>query len=122
MDYKLSIGRDFRTLPRREITFSCEQDGPPERQLKAELTELFARHETIERAYLVRGLSKGSGAVGVYLCIKSKNLRNHTIVRQTADVFGRIFSAEQSLDILFLTNEEEHRVRKVCSAFFETGR
>jgi hypothetical protein len=53
------------------IRFVGEQDGPPERQLKAELNALLAQRSHVQRAYLARAVYDDPQLINIVLAIHS---------------------------------------------------
>jgi SseB protein C-terminal domain len=106
---------EVRTEPR--IEFLGEQDGPPERLLKASLAEELARVPRISAAYLARVGYQPQGQPGVALCIAGQR-DDPALVDRLGQRFGAIFGSRAALDILFLTAEQEVEVRRVCTAFY----
>jgi hypothetical protein len=117
----LSSSRTRAPEKRSEPTlrFLCEQDGAPERELKAELHEVLRSHSAVIRAYLARVDYGNPSAYEVALCISSP--KDETLVKQVSQVFARRFGQGAHLDIIFLTSNTEAEVKKVCRAFYEAG-
>jgi SseB protein C-terminal domain len=104
-----------------EIVFLGEQDGPPERELKAALIELFSSQPKVERAYLARAQYGKHGELGLVLCIRATG-RQKAITTAVSAVFERMFSKGTFLDVLFLDDKKESEVEPVCSCFFARNR
>jgi hypothetical protein len=106
----------------QQISFLREQDGPPERELKNQLTELFISDSNVLRAYLVCVAYKDTPGVSVALCIRSKWSENPDLVQQVEHTFRSMFGDREHLDIMFIEEELEARLTKCCGPFFETER
>jgi hypothetical protein len=107
-----------------QVIFLGEQDGPPERELKARLTQLLDQERGVLRAYLSR-VSYGDSANTVALCVRTdpgiaSQLIASKIVEKIGKVFGDMFGEHQHLDIIFLSDTEEGNLTKSCSAFFNS--
>jgi len=59
-----------------QIRFLREQDGPPERELKNELANLFVSNSNVLRAYLVCVAYKGKPGLSVALCLVKAEFRS----------------------------------------------
>ena len=98
-----------------KVRFVCEQDGVPERQLRALLTpELLSRN--VERAYLAMVEYLDPNAHEVALCVRGADDRS--LVQAVAGHFANIFGRQAHLDILFLSESQEQDVARVCSPFY----
>lgn len=103
----------------REIRFLGEQDGPPERILKEKLADSFRRHGGIDKAYLTR-VDFGEGTnPGVVLGLRTKAGPDMGVVENVGATFAHIFNTKEHLDTVFLTDDQEAQLAKVCPAFFE---
>lgn len=101
----------------RRVEFLGEQDGPPERELKALLQKELRRFPTVRRAYLARVGFAPDAAVSVALCIAPSSKDDQAIVQTVSRVFGAYFASEAHLDIVFLDAEQEEDLRRVCGSF-----
>jgi hypothetical protein len=100
------------------VAFVCEQDGPPERQLKAGLTDLFARHPSVRRAYLAIVHYPGSSARHVALCVQSADGEDQTLAAEIGTVFRSLFGSHEHLDTIFLNASQDAQIARVCNPFF----
>ncbi len=98
------------------VRFLAEQDGAPEQLLKRQLTELFRRHDHIQRAYLAQ--VNAGDQVSIALCLKHLIGPDRDLVQQVGRIFSAVFNAREHLDIIFLNDEQESAIVKVCAAFF----
>ncbi|HZP40674.1 MAG TPA: enhanced serine sensitivity protein SseB C-terminal domain-containing protein [Candidatus Binatia bacterium] len=101
------------------MTFVCEQDGPPEQALKGLLARAFDARDRVARAFLAR-VDYGDGAYAVALCVRTvAGTEEMGVVRDVAEAFRQLFGRDQHLDVCFLDDEQEARVRRVCRPFYE---
>ena len=120
-DLSTNSGRESRRPQRVDVSsvrFLGEQDGPPERVLKTRLAEFCSQTFEIERAYLARAEFGPSGNLAVVLCFRSSRGYDNSIVEAVARIFASLFSCEEQLDILFLTDKQEDELDAVCKPFF----
>jgi hypothetical protein len=99
-----------------QLRFLGEQDGVPERLLKSRLTEFFQRDKSVCRAYLAKASLEEQ--IGVALCLRTKFGADRGLAQKIGAIFGTIFNAQEHLDIIFLSDQQELELIKVCSAFF----
>jgi type III secretion system (T3SS) SseB-like protein len=102
-----------------EVQFLGEQDGPPERLLKNRLTEFFRRDKSVHRAYLARTSLEGQASVA--LCVKTEFSADRGLAEKIGAIFGMIFNAREHLDIIFLSDQQESELKRVCSMFFDSN-
>ena len=102
------------------IKFIGEQDGPREKMLKAALAMLFQADNIVKRAYLAR-LDIGEGFT-VGLCIKANPLPDLSYPDKINELFMKVMGPGGYLHILFLTDDQEIEVRRVCQPFYESTR
>ena len=101
-----------------EVQFFGEQDGAPERLLKGRLTEFFQRDRSVDRAYLAGTRLEGQASVA--LCIKTQFGADRGLAEKIGAIFGMIFNAHEHLDIIFLSEQQECQLKRVCSTFFDS--
>ena len=97
------------------IRFVCEQDGAPERLLKQAVVEELASASDTKRAYLARVEYGDPSAYEVALCLAGRT--NEKLVSRIGLRFAEIFGRDAHLDILFLTDEREAELKRVCAPF-----
>ena len=102
-----------------KIKFLGEQDGVPERKLKARLADLFSSISSVTRAYLVRIDYGGPEEFNVALCIRIEAELFDDIDMKINKVFADIFRTDEHLDILLLTENREIALSKVCRPFYQ---
>ena len=101
-----------------QINFIGEQDGDIERSFKIALNNVFIKSEKCIRAYLVQAQYTNSSLVSVILCIKTQNGEDEAIVDACTHVFKSSFSCDQYLDIIFISDNQELKIRQVCCPFY----
>jgi SseB protein C-terminal domain len=101
-----------------QIRFFGEQDGVPERELKSRLAEFFERDQSVRKAYLARVGYDEHSPVAVALCLRTQFGPDRGVAEKVGKIFATMFGAHEHLDIMFLGNEEESELAKVCPPFF----
>ena len=102
------------------VVFLGEQDGPPERDLKAKLSEFFVRNGTVHAAYLAIVQYPGSNAHHVAVCMKATAVDDPALAEEVGSAFRALFGGHEHLDILFLKGLQEVQLARVCRPFFPT--
>ncbi len=102
-----------------KMQFLGEQDGPPERDLKNKLTEFFQRDKSVKKAYLARTAYDEQSKPSVALCLRTEFGPDRGLAEKVGKIFGIRFSDPEYMDIIFLTDEQESDLSKVCSPFFD---
>ena len=99
-----------------EIQFLADQDGPPERLLKEHLSTVFVFHRQLNRAYLAQ--VRYADEIGVALCLSCADGPSQNLAAVVGEVFGSIFGAHEHLDIVFVGEDQEPALRRVCRPFY----
>ena len=102
-----------------KIKFLGEQDGVPERKLKTRLADLFSSISSVTGAYLVRIDYGNPDEFNVALCLLIEAGPFHDITGKINRVFADMFRTDEHLDVLFLTEEREIALSKVCRPFYK---
>jgi hypothetical protein len=114
--FKPSLPKHPQEMRVPQVRFLSEQDGPPEQLLKNRLTEFFQHDKSVRRAYLAKvALGEQSS---VALCLKTQFGADRGLAEKIGGIFGMIFNAHEHLDIIFLDDQQESELAKVCSPFF----
>ena len=100
------------------VNFRAEQDGPPERELKQALADVFAQLGSVTTAYLALVDYGRPAEQSVALCIVIDEADPAEIVATAGRVFHSMFNEEAHLDILPLSKEAQSRISPVCRPFF----
>jgi hypothetical protein len=113
-----SVDPQTKIFKAPSLEFLGEQDGPPERLLKRQLTQHLVRHRSVKRTYLAR--LRIQGQIGVALCICNETGADPALVNEVGKVFASIFGAHEHLDIVFVDDAQEASLEKVCRPFFSS--
>jgi hypothetical protein len=103
-------------IPR--LSFIGEQAGPPEERLKGTLIDFFKRDQSVTKAYLARVDFGNGNPAGVALCLRTLFGTDKGMVEKIGTIFASVFNVQEHLDIMFLTDEQEVLLVKVCQPFF----
>jgi hypothetical protein len=99
-------------------TFINEQDGAHEQRLKEAITVLLDLNATVARAYLVRASHDGTtGRIMLGLVTHDKK-ESGKLALQMDRAFGALFNTEAHLDVVFLDDESDAKICKVCRPFY----
>jgi hypothetical protein len=100
------------------IRFLGEQDGPPERELKAKLKDLFQLDQSVNTAYLAKVVYGEESHVSVALCLKIRFKTDRGLMEEVGKIFASMFGQQEHLDIVFLSDDQESELTTVCPPFF----
>ena len=103
------------------IDFVGEQAGPVEDDLKAKFRKILGKTSTVRSAYLARLSYGDTGGYSVALCIRSSAGIDHPLQKRLAQIFTDNFKRDQYLDILFIRDDQEQELKRVCRAFYESA-
>ena len=113
--------RPPETLIRPRIEFLGEQIGAVEDEIKERFCAVFDQVPTVQAAYLAR-LSYGEPqGYSVALCVRSTTGCDDRLQERLGRVFAAMFKFDQCLDILFLQDDQERDLRKICRPFYEAA-
>lgn len=101
------------------IDFVGQQAGPAEDGLKAAFREVLVATPTVHSAYLARIYRGNASTQTVALCIRSAIGVDDKLEERLLVIFKQRFRHDQQLDVLFLIEDDELRLREVCPPFFE---
>jgi hypothetical protein len=109
-----------RAVSRREgkVEFLGAQSGLVEDTLKRDLILEFATRPDIRRAYLARVGFESQSEPAAALCIVSRRPDDQAVVTRVGEIFKRRFSQDAPLDVLFLTDEQDAELARVCRPFY----
>ena len=99
------------------IEFLGEKTGPVEDELKSKLSQKLKEFPELEKAYLAIIAIDNSKSWSVALCLKAKN-ENKEIIESASEVFYSMFSSDQFLDMLFLSEDDDVRIQETCQPFY----
>jgi hypothetical protein len=115
----MNRSRTPQQLTPHAIRFVGEQDGSPERELKARLVDLFSDKPTVERAYLARTDYGDTTGMHVALCVVSSSGEDKSLVSSVSGIFADMFGTHEHLDVLFIRDDQEQQLRAVCRPFYK---
>jgi len=119
----LSPRRSSRRAPEsfipEAIDFVGPQVGDAEDGLKAAFREVLVATPTVHTAYLARIYRGNASSQTVALCIRSAIGVDDKLEERLVVLFKQRFRHDQQLDVLFLVEDDELRLREVCPPFFE---
>jgi len=104
-----------------QVRFVGEQDGPPERELKGKLVEFFGRDKSVRAAYLARVMFGEVTNINVALCVRTQFGSDPGLADKVGRIFASMFGAHEHMDIVFLNEQQEAQLTKVCAAFFNAS-
>src|SRR6266850_3158738 len=96
------------------LRFVSEQDGAPERDLKARWLPILAAHPEVKRAYLAVAEYEAQPGNNVVLCIRSDDAPNVHFIEQLREPFAAVFNRDAHLDVAFVSDAKEKEVTRVC--------
>src|SRR5689334_13531730 len=91
----------------QKVTFLCEQDGNIEREMKAHWINYFKGDVQVALACLAKVRYGDSSEQKVALCLRADGAERRTLVERVSSDFRRLFKTTESLDIVFLSSEQE---------------
>ena len=120
-----------KTFVPHQVQFVGEQDGPPERELKEKLATSL-RPMGVQKAYLAvvsyaerKGPQNAAGdgagpELNVALCLSLTDTaaEKSEIVQRASHDFAAMFGPTQHMDIIFLTDQQDVALKKVCQPFY----
>ena len=107
-----------KELTPQTTKFIAEQDGPPERELKARFVELLRQQPRVERAYLALAEHNDGTGAHVILALRCSCGEDASLIGNLADVFSSMFGAHEHLDIMFIQEDEERQLQAICAPFY----
>lgn len=105
-----------------EIHFICEQDGSAERGLKAKWRPLLIASPEVTGAYLVRVSYGEEETEHVLLAIRSTGPLDADLAFSLRAPFAAEFNREASMDIAYVSADQESRIIQVCAPFYVATR
>jgi hypothetical protein len=109
----------LRRFSTSDILFLGDQDGAHERRLKEAITVLLDLNAGVARAYLARVRYDDGTPGGVLLGLLTRDRQdNGTLALQMDRAFGALFRTEAHLDVVFLDDAGDARIRRNCPPFY----
>jgi hypothetical protein len=104
-----------------QIDFVGEQLGRVEDEMKSHWASVLTGKPGVKRAYLAIVRYGNKSTYQPALCVRHPLGRDAALVDALSEPFIRTFATGQALDIIFLNDEQEARLRRVCRPFFEAA-
>lgn len=101
------------------IDFVGQQVGPVEDDLKSAFRQVLGTTPTAQSAYLARIYRGKAPQASVAVCVRSTTGMDLKLEERLLEIFRARFRGDQRLDILFVLEGEEARLREVCPPFYE---
>jgi hypothetical protein len=101
------------SVPR--IGFLGEQ-GSPHYELKTQLSRAFKGLPNVRTAYLAR-VAEGP-STGLRLCVRTELGYDRCVLRSADAAFAALPIEPQTLEVLFVDEEQERELRRVCAPFY----
>lgn len=101
------------------IHFIIEQDGETEQVFKAAITAFLTKCKKPIRAYLVQvKYDESDRSFNVALCLRLESGDEKDILKSSIKIFKSMFSSKEHLDVIFIDQKQEYKLRKICCPFF----
>jgi hypothetical protein len=107
--------QELSVLP---IAFICEQDGNIERELKKRWADYLKADVHVTLGCLAKVRYGESSEQKVALCLRADGAERRPLVERVSSDFKKLFKTTESLDIIFLSPEHEHRLLLVVKPFY----
>lgn len=115
-----SQGSQPEQLINGSMTIIGEQNGPPERKLKARLVLLFGEWPQVFSAYLLRFKYTAMCDERVGLFVVTDESDGEQLATAIGQIFADLFSSEVSMDIFFIRRDREPILAGFGCAFFRS--
>ncbi len=103
----------------RRIVFVTEQDGEPQRRLKARLVERFHSSAGLLEAFLVWARYDDASDLNMAPCLKiDKGIPDFELIKADGAEFANIFNSREHIDTLFLTPAQYQQIVTVARPFY----
>jgi SseB protein C-terminal domain len=115
----------FRKIQRQQVMqvqttslrFLCEQDGPAERQIKAQWLPILEAEPHIRRAFLVRA-QYSDQTEHVILALSSTGGSDSALMDALRIPYVATFRDDCPLDMAFINEAQQAHIEKVCRPFY----
>lgn len=118
-DVSVAGGERIDRLNLFPTTFIGDQDGPVERELKKKLIPCLSPYKQVTKAFLARVAYGSSTVQQVALCLVGGARDAEQILGCVQPIFEQMFSASDSLDIVFLTEGKLKQISAVAKPFYD---
>ena len=82
------------------------------------MIEFFSRDQSATKAYLAKVRLGNEQINSVALCVRTLFGTDNGMVEKIGTIFASVFNAQEHLDIVFLSDEQEASLITVCQPFF----
>jgi SseB protein C-terminal domain len=100
------------------VQFVAEKTGRVETDLEQKLSQTLRKYTQVESAYLVIVAYPNTNAPSVALCIRAESGNERAIAKAMGEDFSSMFNATQALDIMFVSSEQEEKIKRVAKPFY----
>ena len=97
------------------IGFLGEQ-GAPDYELKTQLSRAFKGLPNVRTAYLAR-VAEGQ-STDLRLCVRTELGYDRCVLRSADAAFASLPSERKTLEVLFVDENQERELRRVCAPFY----
>lgn len=101
------------------VRFLSEQSGEVETHLKQVWAAYFRLRPDVLAAYLASVRFPDEDASTVALCLRAGREGRELLVEQVSQVFREMFHPEETLSLIFLSEDEESMLGLVAAPFYE---
>ena len=95
------------------------QAGQTEDELKTRFVPTLQQSASVRSAYLARVSYGEPSGCSVALCIRSTTGSDDTLQHRLASIFTEMFRTDAYLDIIFIRDDQEQQLKRVCNAFYQ---
>ncbi len=106
-------------IPVKKIVFIREQGGTPERDFKSTIIESLRENKNVLSAYLAQVDYGNSNDFNIALCVRSNVSNNSKLQKIIGKKFSLMFNTQEHLDIIFIREDQEIELQKICRPFYE---
>jgi hypothetical protein len=101
-----------------DIAFTGEQNGAHEQRLKEAISVLLDLNATVARAYLVRVLNDATTGGFMLGLVTQDQKESGKLALQMDRVFGALFNTNAHLDVVFIDDGSDAKIRETCQPFY----
>jgi len=101
------------------VRFYWGDFGPREDGFKAQLRTYFSESSEIKKAYLAKMGEGDEPPKETALCLIARSHAERTkLLRAIGQIYAQIYAAEESMDIVLLTEKQDAQVAQACLPFY----
>ena len=101
----------------QDIQFVGEQSGTAENELKQQLNKVLAKYPAVRTSYLSQVIYEPGSSPAVALCLAGATA-DQKLLKDINNIFAIMFNKQQYLDIIFVNEIQEIKLREVCHPFY----